>query len=206
MIWIMFEFIYFLYVPPTVILADWSISLNSGASPETSHLYWPDELALSFSSSTLQMNWLQCGEPLAMVTPLTGNQFVVGGVRGEYLQKERDRFVALGRVGDGAIGDCSLSSSAAPKSKSWNIDEGIKQKILFYFYFSIFIWVSASETFIVLYPLFGRAVDFIMNIMQLPLRFAFSASKNKIQIPKIQISNSICKFMFDGNVAFDYSN
>lgn len=36
------------------------------------------------------MNWLQCDEPSAMVTPLTGNQFVVGGVSGEYLQKHRE--------------------------------------------------------------------------------------------------------------------
>jgi len=79
----------FVHLPPTVILAVWSISLNSGASPDTSHLYCPEEWALSFSSSTLQMNWLQCGEPSAMVTPLTGNQFVVGGVSGEYLQGKR---------------------------------------------------------------------------------------------------------------------
>lgn len=44
------------YLPPTVILADLSISLNSGASPDTSQRYWPEECTLSFSSSTLQMN------------------------------------------------------------------------------------------------------------------------------------------------------
>lgn len=42
--------------PATVMLAVLSISLNSGASPETSQRYDPVDWALSCSNSRLQMN------------------------------------------------------------------------------------------------------------------------------------------------------
>lgn len=94
-------------IPASVMLAVSWTTWNSGASPDISHLYEPDDLRFMLSSITLQISLLHRYDWSGFRwTPFMGKVIIEGNIIGEYLQMNMNLFQCDTEV-DNAVGCAS---------------------------------------------------------------------------------------------------